>query len=94
MSESSSKKMLLPARVLSVFALAAGVYAGPFSMRQYLQDRFHPETVRERDIEGLDQRIQDGKLTLDMKAFLTLLPCLRARSSCRQAERACRCARP
>jgi outer membrane protein TolC len=56
------------------FAIAVQMaHAGPFSLRRYIEERFHPETVRERDVEGLDQRIQDGKLVLDVRAFLTLL---------------------
>ena len=34
--------------------------------------RFHPDTVIERDVEGLEQRIQGGKLVLNLKAFLAL----------------------
>src|SRR5208282_66330 len=48
-------------------------YGGPISLHEYLQKRFHPDSVQERDIEGLDQRIQDGKLALDLKSFLELV---------------------
>ena len=34
--------------------------------------RFHPDTVIERDVEGLEQHIQGGKLVLNLKAFLAL----------------------
>src|SRR5579864_7292775 len=47
--------------------------AGSFSFHDYLQKRFHPESVKERDVEGLDQHIRDGKLVLDLKAFLSLV---------------------
>jgi outer membrane protein TolC len=46
---------------------------GAFSFHDYVQKRFHPEQVRERDVEGLDQRIQDGKLVLDLTSFLALV---------------------
>ena len=35
--------------------------------------RFHPETVIERDVEDLDQHIRNGKLVLNLKAFLALV---------------------
>ena len=35
--------------------------------------RLHPDTVVERDVEGLEQRIQSGKLRLNLRAFLALL---------------------
>jgi len=49
------------------------VDGGHFSLHDYLQKRFHPESVQERDVEGLDQRIENGKLVLDLKAFLSLV---------------------
>jgi outer membrane protein TolC len=39
----------------------------------YFQHRFHPETVMMRDIEGLNERIVDGKLHLRLKDFLELV---------------------
>jgi outer membrane protein len=60
-------------RVLVFFLATAVMYAAPFSMRDYIQKRFHPESVRERDVEALDQHIRDGKLVLDVKAFLALV---------------------
>ena len=39
------------------------VDGGHFSLHDYLQKRFHPESVQERDVEGLDQRIENGKLS-------------------------------
>ena len=58
--------------VLLWFATST-VRGGTFSMHDYLQKRFHPESVQERDVEGLDQRIENGKLVLDLKAFLSLV---------------------
>jgi outer membrane protein len=54
-------------------AAATVVEGSTFSLHDYLQKRFHPETIQERDVEGLDQRIQDGKLVLDVKSFLALV---------------------
>ena len=39
----------------------------------YFERRFHPDTVIERDVEGLEQRIQSGKLVLNLKNFLALV---------------------
>ena len=52
---------------------AQAAAAGNLSFHDYIQKRFHPETVQERDVEGIDQRIQDGKLVLDLHAFLALV---------------------
>jgi len=60
-----------PVAVLVCFAQVAA--AGNLSFHDYIQKRFHPETVQERDVEGLDQRIQDGKLVLDLRSFLALV---------------------
>ncbi|HXJ39681.1 MAG TPA: TolC family protein [Bryobacteraceae bacterium] len=38
----------------------------------WVERRFYPETVRIRDVEGLDTRITDGKLTLHLRDFLEL----------------------
>ena len=62
------------ARTMAWLAMAAlTANGGTFSLRDYLQKRFHPQTVQERDVEGLDQRIQEGKLVLDFKSFLALV---------------------
>ncbi len=51
----------------------SNAWAGMPSLHDYLQKRFHPESVQERDVEGLDQQIRDGKLVLDLKSFLSLV---------------------
>ena len=61
-------------RLLVLLALTiTSANAGTFSLHDYLQKRFHPESVQERDVEGLDQHIKDGNLVLDLKAFLSLV---------------------
>ena len=71
-SLSCAKAFRLSFTVLLILALTP-LHAGTFSFHDYVQKRFHPESVKERDVEGLDQHIQDGKLVLDIKAFLALL---------------------
>ena len=61
-------------RYLVLFCLAAAAAnCATLSLRGYLDKRFHPETVKERAVDGVDQRIQEGKLTLDVKSFLALV---------------------
>ena len=50
----------------------AGNISG-FSWRDYWHNRMNPETVHERGVDGLDERIRDGKLVLDIKAYLVLV---------------------
>ncbi len=78
MSELRSGAGWYPARRLATAAVTLSfamsvAFCAPFSLRDYVQKRFHPESVREHDVEGLDQHIRDGKLVLDLKAFLSLL---------------------
>ena len=47
--------------------------AGTFSIPGYLYQRLHPDLVQERDVEGLTERVQDGKLVLNIKDFLALM---------------------
>jgi len=60
------------AGLLAAFVFAA--VASPASLfdPQWISRRFHPQTAEVRPIEGLAGRVQDGKLTLDLKTFLTL----------------------
>jgi outer membrane protein TolC len=47
-------------------------WSDSFPLVRNFERRFHPDTVVERDVEGLEQRIQSGKLVLNLKAFLAL----------------------
>jgi outer membrane protein len=71
MNERVRRLLLLTAFATACCATVAR--AGEFSLHQYLQKRFHPESVRERDVEGIGERIHDNKLTLDLKSFLSLV---------------------
>jgi outer membrane protein TolC len=58
---------------MAVLLAASPGSGASFSIRDYLQRRFHPESVKERPVDGLDEHIRDGKLVLDVKSFLALL---------------------
>ena len=59
---------------LLLILLATVCYASDkFSVGAYLHNRFHPNIVQERDIEGLDAHIVDNKLVLNIQVFLELL---------------------
>ncbi len=63
-------------RSLALLAAAGAArlaWCDSFPLLGSFERRFHPDTVIERDVEGLEQRIQNGKLVLNLKAFLTLV---------------------
>jgi outer membrane protein TolC len=61
-------------RLLALFSIALACQASdPFSVGGYLHHRFHPDIVQERDVEGLEAHIVDGKLVLTIQSFLELL---------------------
>jgi outer membrane protein len=66
------RRLLLLISIATVYG-APVVCAGDLSLHEYLQRRFHPESVRERDVEGLGQRINNNKLMLDLTSFLALV---------------------
>ncbi len=45
--------------------------ADPFT--NYVDWRYHPQNMQVRDIEGLRERIVDGKLHLRLREFLELV---------------------
>jgi outer membrane protein len=55
------------------FLLASQCWAGTFSIPGYLRSRLHPDIIQERDVEGINDRVRDGKLELTLKDFLALL---------------------
>ena len=57
-----------------VAALLFAAAASPASLfdPQWISRRFHPQTAEVRPIEGLADHVQNGKLTLNLKTFLTL----------------------
>jgi outer membrane protein TolC len=63
-------------RSLALVAAAGAArlaWSDSFPLLGSFERRFHPDTVIERDVEGLEQRIQNGKLVLNLKAFLALV---------------------
>ena len=62
-------------RSLALVAAAGAArlaWSDSFPLLGSFERRFHPDTVIERDVEGLEQHIQGGKLVLNLKAFLAL----------------------
>jgi len=62
-------------RSLALVAAAGAArlaWSDSFPLLGSFERRFHPDTVIERDVEGQEQRIQSGKLVLNLKAFLAL----------------------
>lgn len=63
-------------RCLALLAAAGAArmaWCDSFPLVGSFERRFHPDTVVERDVEGFDRRIQNGKLVLNLKAFLALV---------------------
>ena len=60
-------------RALALVAAAGAArlaWCDSFPLLGSYERRFHPDTVVERDVDGLEQRIQNGKLVLNLKTFL------------------------
>ena len=57
-----------------VAALVFATAASPSSLfdPQWISRRFHPQTAEVRPIEGFGEHVREGKLTLELKTFLTL----------------------
>ncbi len=61
-------------RLIALLTIALVCRASdPFSVGGYMRHRFHPDIVQERDVEGLEAHIVDGKLVLTIQSFLELL---------------------
>ncbi|MBV8810968.1 MAG: TolC family protein [Acidobacteriaceae bacterium] len=60
------------ARLLAL-ALSFSLLCGAQSINNYIKHRFNAEEVEVSDIEGLQQRIRDGKLHLRLRDFLELM---------------------
>ena len=60
------------AGLLATFVFAAAASPASLFDTQWISSRFHPQTAEVRPIEGLAGRVQNGKLTLDLKNFLAL----------------------
>ena len=68
-----SRRAWRAAALLAAAGAARVVCADSLPLVGYFERRLHPETVVEREIEGLDEQIQNGKLVLNMKSFLELV---------------------
>jgi outer membrane protein len=62
--------VVLAAQLLSPLPLAA---APPVKVPDWVYRRFHPDTVKVRDVQGISEHIRDGKLYLNLKEFLELV---------------------
>lgn len=62
--------VILAAQILSPLPLAA---APPVKVPEWVYRRFHPDTVKVRDVQGISEHIRDGKLYLNLKDFLELV---------------------
>jgi outer membrane protein TolC len=63
-------------RLAALLAIASVLHAGnisSFSWRDYWRNRMNPDIVRERGVEGLDERIRAGRIELDIRSFLALV---------------------
>jgi len=61
-----------PCRMIAALLLVPMLQGASLLLPGWVERRFYPETVRIRDVEGLDTRITDGKLTLHLRDFLEL----------------------
>ena len=68
-----SRPLLRGLALVAAACAARVVCADSLPLVGYFERRLHPETVVERDVEGLEQQIQNGKLVLNMKSFLALV---------------------
>ncbi len=59
--------------LFAFFLVAADSHAGSYSVAGYLKQRFHPDVVHERDVEGIEGHIVANKLILHVDDFLALL---------------------
>ncbi len=61
------------ARFIASLALAALLHAASDPVSKYVDWRYHPQRLQIKNIEGLQERIVDGKLHLRLKDFLILV---------------------
>jgi outer membrane protein TolC len=58
--------------LFSILTLTTTLTAASLPVPGWLSRRFNPDTVQVRDVQGISERIVDGKLTLDIHSFLEL----------------------
>jgi outer membrane protein len=70
----SEARRFQPGTSLAILTLCATVLsAATLPIPQWVDHRFNPETVKMRDVQGISERIADGKLNLTLKEFLELV---------------------
>ncbi len=67
-----NKRIVTFLLIAQMFAVTSG-RAGSYSVAGYLRERFHPDIAHERDVEGVESHISDGKLVLRADDFVALL---------------------
>jgi outer membrane protein len=61
-------------KCVSVLAMTAILaQAGTIPVPGWIDRRFNPDTVKVREVQGIAERVADGKLTLTLKEFLELV---------------------
>ncbi|MCU1327914.1 MAG: TolC family protein, partial [Bryobacterales bacterium] len=59
-------------RCVAGFLIVPLLQAATFAMPGWIERRFYPETIKVREIAGIQDRIADGRLTLHLRDFLEL----------------------
>ncbi len=59
--------------IVALLWFASAALAGPSLLPGYISKRLHPDIVRERDVEGIESQIVNGKLVLHVSDFVRLL---------------------
>ena len=63
----------LALRAIAFGCCAVVMQAAIVTVPQWLDRRFNPQSVQAREVQGLTERISDGKLSLTLKEFLELV---------------------
>ncbi|HKD10327.1 MAG TPA: TolC family protein [Bryobacteraceae bacterium] len=58
--------------LILILTLTTALAGASLPVPGWLSRRFNPDTVQVRDVQGISERIVDGKLTLDIHSFLEL----------------------
>ncbi|MDQ2841084.1 MAG: TolC family protein [Acidobacteriota bacterium] len=61
------------ALLLAVFLIARPVWPASDPISHYIDWRYHPQNMQIKDVQGLRERISDGKLHLHLREFLELV---------------------
>src|ERR1700722_8399560 len=64
---------VITALLATLLLLPRPSFAAPVKVPDWIYRRFHPDTVKVRDVEGISDHIVEGKLQLKLKDFLELV---------------------